>query len=231
MHSRNACAATVGKLCIFLEICTERVGKRPHLIVLGGATTSAGPSRLAIRVRRAAEHQQPRACRRSGQETSGPARPAGDQGERWRPGFGLRSRPRRAAPLSISSATRRENRPADRAFLRAGRSLFPPCRGRAPALEAGAKHRLADEYDAAQDRGEIARSGGDRSKIPDENSAVSPSEISPNFARDIHEARIIRDAEVADAEVADPGVRARGPWNECRRRCRGCSPAPATAAG
>jgi hypothetical protein len=79
LHKRNACGARPRVLCIFLEICTERVGKRPHLIVLGGATTSAGPSRLAIRVRRAAEHQQPRACRRSGQETSGPARPAGNQ--------------------------------------------------------------------------------------------------------------------------------------------------------
>ncbi len=58
---------------------------------------------------------------------------------------------------------------------------------------------LADEYDAAQDRGEVAAAGGDRSKIPDGNFATA-AEIGLTH-KDIHDARQIR-----DAEQADPGV-------------------------
>lgn len=64
-------------------------------------------------------------------------------------------------------------------------------------IEAMAKRRLADEYDAAQDRGEVAGHGGDRKiKVPDanlENIGLSK--------REVHEARQIR-----DAEEADPGI-------------------------
>jgi len=66
-------------------------------------------------------------------------------------------------------------------------------------IEAQAKHRLADEYDAAQERGEVAKAGGDKSKLPEGNFAtVSDLGLSH---KDIHEARIIR-----DAEKADPGI-------------------------
>jgi uncharacterized surface protein with fasciclin (FAS1) repeats len=64
-------------------------------------------------------------------------------------------------------------------------------------IEAAAKRRLADEYDAAQERGEVAAHGGDRKiKVPDanlENIGLSK--------REVHEARQIR-----DAEEANPGV-------------------------
>lgn len=65
-------------------------------------------------------------------------------------------------------------------------------------IEAGAKRRLADEYDAAQERGEINSHGGDR-KTDDfkfENSKLE--NIKP---AELHEARIIR-----DAEKEEPGI-------------------------
>jgi hypothetical protein len=63
-------------------------------------------------------------------------------------------------------------------------------------IEALAKRRLADEYDAAQDRGEIGRHGGDRKTVKFETSKLEG--LSPD---QIHEARQIR-----DAEEADPGI-------------------------
>ncbi len=66
-------------------------------------------------------------------------------------------------------------------------------------IEARAKRRLADEYDAAQARGEIARNGGDRTRLPDGNSATV-SDIGLTH-KDIHDARLIR-----NAEAADPGL-------------------------
>lgn len=56
-------------------------------------------------------------------------------------------------------------------------------------IEAMAKRRLADEYDAAQLRGEVRGQGN----IPDEN--VSTLADIGLTAKDIHEAREIRDAE------------------------------------
>jgi hypothetical protein len=58
-------------------------------------------------------------------------------------------------------------------------------------IEAMAKRRLADEYDAAQLRGDVASHGGDRKiKVPDTNlESIGLSKT------DIHEAREIRDAE------------------------------------
>lgn len=61
-------------------------------------------------------------------------------------------------------------------------------------IEAGAKRRLADEYDAAQERGEVKGRGN----IPDGNVSLKDIGIS---AKAIHEARQIR-----DAEVEDPGI-------------------------
>lgn len=63
-------------------------------------------------------------------------------------------------------------------------------------IEAGAKRRLADEYDAAQDRNEIRKNG--------ERSFSSPEKVSgPKVLppKELHEARLIR-----DAERADPGI-------------------------
>lgn len=64
-------------------------------------------------------------------------------------------------------------------------------------IEAAAKRRLADEYDAAQERGEIAQMGSNQHR--DEGVAVSNT---LGLRRDqIHEARRLR-----DAEAADPGI-------------------------
>lgn len=61
------------------------------------------------------------------------------------------------------------------------------------AIRARAEMRLAEEYDAAQDRGEVKRNGGDRTSVSDRNTA-SAADI--GLARkDIHEARQLRDAE------------------------------------
>lgn len=65
-------------------------------------------------------------------------------------------------------------------------------------IEARAKRRLADEYDAAQDRGEVAK--GRPKSIQDGNSSAIVADIGIT-SKDIHEAR-----EVRDAEEADPGI-------------------------
>ena len=71
-------------------------------------------------------------------------------------------------------------------------------------IEARAKRRLADEYDAAQARGEVAT----RQHNPGSVGHVGADDMPPAIAADlglrrdeIHEARQIR-----DAEAADPGV-------------------------
>lgn len=71
-------------------------------------------------------------------------------------------------------------------------------------IEAAAKRRLADEYDAAQARGEVASNGQRGSaKAVDDPNGFSPVKASDlGLRRDqIHEARLIR-----DAEAADPGI-------------------------
>lgn len=68
-------------------------------------------------------------------------------------------------------------------------------------IEACAKRRLADEYDAAQDRGEVQKPGGDRvSNVPGRNNAPTVSDLGLS-RKDIHEARLVR-----DAERVDPGI-------------------------
>ena len=64
-------------------------------------------------------------------------------------------------------------------------------------IEAMAKRRLADEYDAAQERGEIR---GSRERTTSSPEAVGVSDLGLTH-KDIHEARQIR-----DAEVAEPGL-------------------------
>lgn len=65
-------------------------------------------------------------------------------------------------------------------------------------IEAMAKRRLADEYDAAQERGEVA-TRADQNLLPDQKK-VSVSDLGLTH-KDIHEARLVR-----DAEAADPGI-------------------------
>lgn len=64
--------------------------------------------------------------------------------------------------------------------------------------EARGKMRLAEEYDAAQDRGEVRRANNE--KTTSEAEAVSAADIGLTH-KAIHEARQIR-----DAERADPGI-------------------------
>ena len=67
-------------------------------------------------------------------------------------------------------------------------------------IEAAAKRRLADEYDAAQTRGEVHRHGGQLPRDVADPNIPSVSEL--GLRRDqIHEARQLR-----DAEAADPGI-------------------------
>jgi hypothetical protein len=67
-------------------------------------------------------------------------------------------------------------------------------------IEAGARSRLADEYDAAQDRGEVA-TAGQPSIVPVGNDKPATAEQIGLSRKDVHEARIIR-----DAEVKEPGI-------------------------
>lgn len=75
-------------------------------------------------------------------------------------------------------------------------------------IEAMAKRRLADEYDAAQERGEVA-------SAKDGNLGRSSGERPATAAdlglsrKEIHEARVIRDAEVAEPGIARRALDAR----------------------
>jgi hypothetical protein len=62
-------------------------------------------------------------------------------------------------------------------------------------IQALAKRRLADEYDAAQERGEVARHGGVRSKVAGSDLATA-ADVGLS-RKEIHEARSIRDAQNA----------------------------------
>lgn len=69
-------------------------------------------------------------------------------------------------------------------------------------IEARAKRRLADEYDAAQERGEAQRAGGDRKTIVPDKNNDPPTVTDLGLTRkQVHEAR-----EIRDAENADPGI-------------------------
>jgi phage N-6-adenine-methyltransferase len=68
-------------------------------------------------------------------------------------------------------------------------------------IESAAKRRLADEYDAAQERGEVGREGKPVT-VPDSNGFIPATTAEIGLTRkQIHEARQIR-----DVEQADPGV-------------------------
>lgn len=72
-------------------------------------------------------------------------------------------------------------------------------------IEAKAKRRLADEYDAAQERGEVAtrqNNPGSAGHVPGQNMPLPATAADLGLSRkDIHEARILR-----DAEIAEPGI-------------------------
>jgi len=73
--------------------------------------------------------------------------------------------------------------------------------GDAMMIEAQAKQRLADEYDAAQVRGEVASGrDGPGTGVLNGNAKATAADIGLT-RKDIHDARMVR-----DAEAADPGV-------------------------
>lgn len=77
-------------------------------------------------------------------------------------------------------------------------------------IESMAKRRLADEYDAAQERGEVAGHGGGRNfKVPDGNVETATVSDIGLTRKDIHEARQIRDAEVAEPGITRRAIDAR----------------------
>jgi hypothetical protein len=63
-------------------------------------------------------------------------------------------------------------------------------------LKRGAKRRLADEYDATQERG----GHGNKSDIPQKNITPATAADIGLTSKDIQEARIVRDAEKAAPE-------------------------------
>lgn len=67
-------------------------------------------------------------------------------------------------------------------------------------IESEAKKRLADEYDAAQERGEVAKQGQRTDLLPAEKKVPTPADVGLTY-KQVHEARQIR-----DAERADPGI-------------------------
>lgn len=76
-------------------------------------------------------------------------------------------------------------------------------------IEARAKMRLADEYDLAQARGEVAGHGGGRNfKVADRNVETTIAEL--GLRRDeIHDARKLRDAEREDPGIIERAIAAR----------------------
>ena len=78
-------------------------------------------------------------------------------------------------------------------------------------IEAQAKRRLADEYDAAQERGEVAGPSDRHSNSRAEANKATATEIGLTH-KEIHDARTIR-----DAEAADPGIVRRVPDDKLER--------------
>lgn len=72
-------------------------------------------------------------------------------------------------------------------------------------IEAAAKRRLADEYDAAQVRGDIGKHGGSR-QVSEGETWKATDVIPP---KEIHEARLIRDAEQAQPGIVRETLEAR----------------------
>lgn len=100
-------------------------------------------------------------------------------------------------------------------------------------IEALAKRRLADEYDAAQERGEVK--AANNAKTTSNAEAVSVAAIGLSH-KDIHEARQIRDAEEADPGIVrktlDAALSAGSePTRAIVRRATHTRPAPLSASG
>lgn len=98
-------------------------------------------------------------------------------------------------------------------------------------IEAAAKRRLADEYDAAQERGEVRTVGN----VPEQNNTPTTADVGLS-RKDIHEARQIRDAEEAQPGIVrqtlDEALEAgKEPTRASVRRAVHSRPKPLSAAG
>src|SRR6185503_19315879 len=81
-------------------------------------------------------------------------------------------------------------------------------------IEAQAQCRLADEYDAAQQRGEVKGHGNKRkSDIPKENITSTVTDIGLT-SKQVHEARAVRDAEIKKPGIVRKAVEERLQANE-----------------
>lgn len=78
-------------------------------------------------------------------------------------------------------------------------------------IEAAAKRRLAEEYDAAQDKGEVRGPGDRHSNSRTETEKAGLSDLGLT-GKDIHEARQLRDAEQADPGAVPNWGRMLGLW-------------------
>lgn len=72
-------------------------------------------------------------------------------------------------------------------------------------IEARAKMRLADEYDAAQERGEVAKLGDNLPRVGERNAKATAAEIGLR-GDEIHEARRLRDAEAQEPGKAEAAL-------------------------
>ena len=79
--------------------------------------------------------------------------------------------------------------------------------GEALRIDARAKFRLAEEYDAAQERGEVASNGQRGKAVPDENSLPTTEDIGLT-RKDIFEARQVRDAEARSPGIVNEAISA-----------------------
>lgn len=73
-------------------------------------------------------------------------------------------------------------------------------------IEAAAKRRLADEYDAAQAAGEVAK--GRPKSIPEQNTFSATAKNIGLSSKEVHDARQFRDAEVLRLKL-QPQIRSR----------------------
>jgi hypothetical protein len=72
--------------------------------------------------------------------------------------------------------------------------------GNAVEIMAHAKRRLAEEYEAAQERGDVAKIGDNLPSVTKQNSKPTTADIGMS-RKEIHEGRLIR-----DAEQIEPGI-------------------------
>ena len=107
--------------------------------------------------------------------------------------------------------------------------------GDALIIQAAAQCRLADEYDAAQERGEAQKPGGDRRSIniPKENNDPTVKDIGLT-SKQVYEARAIRDAEKMRPGIVRETVEGRlkagrGPTLADVKHAIAPAPAPAPA--